>query len=151
RLHSISGGNPFYALELARANRGDGPLVVPDSLADVAAQRVRALPRESRLALAELALAGGSGRPVDLAGATAAGVVIFAFDGPRFTHPLLAEAAIGILTPEETCAVHAEIAAWMSDPAQRARHRALAVSEPDGRVAAELAEAATAARWRSTI
>jgi DNA-binding NarL/FixJ family response regulator len=151
RLHGVSGGNPFYALELARANVAGGPLVVPESLDDVVARRVGALPHETRWALAELALAGETGRADDLSAATDAGVIAISSDGPHFTHPLLAEAAVGLLAPSEVREVHAEVAAWTNDPDQRARHRALATACPDESVAAELEAAAESARWRSTL
>jgi DNA-binding NarL/FixJ family response regulator len=150
-IHGVSDGNPFYALELARANAAGGRLVVPESLDDVVAQRVRALPPEARRAVAELALAGGSDRDLDLVAATDAGVVAMTSEGPRFTHPLLAEAAVSLLAPDEMRQLHAEIAEWTTDPEQRARHRALATVAPDEGLASELTEAAKSARWRSTI
>src|SRR5207244_400820 len=54
RIERTSGGNPFFALELARAlpeDAGPGPLPVPDDLADLLRARLRRLPRSCRRAL----------------------------------------------------------------------------------------------------
>src|SRR6185312_15059694 len=58
RLHEISGGNPFYALELARANPDGRNIVLPPSLQRLVADRVAALPAQTRRSLAALALGG---------------------------------------------------------------------------------------------
>src|SRR5207248_4922675 len=79
--------------------------------------------------------------------AVEAGVVEFTADGTRFTHPLLAEAAVGLLGPAELRAIRLEIAARAPEPEQRVRQLAHAADGPDETLAAALADAAdTAAR-----
>src|SRR5262249_33300449 len=62
RIYDASGGNPFFALELARAaaeaaERGDA-LAIPESLRDIVARRMAALPDETRAALLVVAALG---------------------------------------------------------------------------------------------
>ena len=64
RIHAESGGNPFYALEIARALTRAGervtptsPLPIPDTLAELTSDRIRALPARTRGALLVAALA----------------------------------------------------------------------------------------------
>jgi len=94
RLHEVSGGNPFYALELARANPDGRDLSLPPSLGHLVADRVRALPPETRRSLGALALGGEGG---DLSPAAAAGIVEEVGGRFRFAHPLFAEAATALL------------------------------------------------------
>ena len=58
RLHEVSGGNPFYALELARALGADGgvrdptqPLPVPERLEELVSARLRGFPDATHEAL----------------------------------------------------------------------------------------------------
>jgi DNA polymerase III delta prime subunit len=68
RLYETSGGNPFYALELARAVEAEPPadptepLPVPESLEGVARERLAGLRDATRAALAVVA-AGGRASP----------------------------------------------------------------------------------------
>ena len=69
RLHEVSGGNPFYALELARALDAvavafdpSAPLPVPDTLERLIGARLRALPEETRAALLVVAVIGAPAR-----------------------------------------------------------------------------------------
>src|SRR6185437_7727856 len=75
---------------------------------------------------------------------------VIRIDGPaiEFVHPLLAAAAYNTATPEQRKRWHARIAEVAPDPETRARHLAFARPEPDGEVAAELAEAARHALQR---
>jgi DNA-binding CsgD family transcriptional regulator len=138
RVHELSGGNPFYALELARGERG----ALPASLRGVVTDRVRAFPAASRHALAVLALAGNADVEGDLAPAVEAGVLAGPLDRPRFSHPLFAEAAVELLAPDERRSLHREIAARTIDPERRARHLAKAAPGPDPETAAVVADAA---------
>src|SRR5947207_2745917 len=65
RIQERSGGNPFFALELARALEGETdplrPLAVPDTLEGLVRARISTLPAATRDALA-LASALGSAR-----------------------------------------------------------------------------------------
>ena len=102
RIHEHSGGNPFFALELARALDREidllEPLPVPETLEDLVAARISELPAPTREALA-LASALGT---VSVSLLERAGVAADALDPAfatqvierdgetiRFTHPLL--------------------------------------------------------------
>jgi ATP/maltotriose-dependent transcriptional regulator MalT len=166
RLHAVSGGNPFFALEIARAFlRGDEPangqqLPVPDSLRELVRRRVAALPAEDRdtlLAVAAMsapsvalieAVVGTDGTPEALSRGVEAGVVEIEADHVRFTHPLFGSAIFSEAPPEQRRALHRRLAAVSPEPEERARHLALGTEAPDPDVAAALDEAARRARSR---
>ncbi len=151
RLHDVAGGNPFYALELARANRSSGALVLPEPLQELAAGRLRVLPDATRRRLAQLALAGSVASGASLEPAVEAGVVESRDGALRFSHPLLAEAAVSLLDTSERRALHREIAGWIVEPEGRARHLALGADGPDEAIAVELARAAEGAGRRGAL
>jgi DNA-binding CsgD family transcriptional regulator len=157
RIHERSGGNPFFALELARVLDGDvdplEPLPVPETLDELVRARLAGLPAATRDALA---LASALGTPSAslleragvaagaLAPAAAASVIERENGSIRFTHPLLSSVLYGDLGAERR-GVHRRIAAIVDDPIARARHLALSADAPDAEVAAELDDAATLA------
>ena len=160
RLHESSGGNPFYALELARALAAEPPadptepLPVPESLEGVTRERLAGLGDETRSALAVVA-AGGRMPPGLLRAAGVADEALepaFAarvLEGRRgvvtFTHPLLASGLYGDLTPAERERAHGVLAGLVAEPLARARHLALATAAPDAEVAAAVEDAAAVA------
>jgi DNA-binding CsgD family transcriptional regulator len=157
RIHECSGGNPFFALELAGAFGADidplAPLEVPQSLDELVRARIAALPAATREALA---LASALGAPSEslleragvgtgvLAPATAAHVIERDDGVIRFTHPLLSSVLYRDMG-EERRAVHARIAAIVDDPVLRARHLALSSDAPNPEIAGVLDEAAAVA------
>jgi DNA-binding CsgD family transcriptional regulator/DNA polymerase III delta prime subunit len=158
RLNRASGGNPFYALELARSAVDDAtdigltdPVPLPASLEELLRARLTALPQSSRHALAAVAALAQPTRTLieqsvgsdarGLEAARNAGIVAFENGDVRFTHPLLASAAYGDLEPQRRCELHRQLAAVVSDPEERARHLALAAEAPDAAVATALEEA----------
>ena len=157
-LHELSGGNPFYALELARAHGDDlgptQPLAVPDSLDGLVRSRLRNLPGATREALA-LAAAVGRVGSAQLAAANiteetlepalVAKVLEVVGGSVRFTHPLLASVVYRGLAPAARRAVHRSAADVVDEPLERARHLALGTTGPDAVLAATLEEAATGA------
>ena len=159
RVHETSGGNPFYALELARA-LGDRPsldagerLPLSASLQALLAARLDDLPNETRKALLAAALlaqptATAIGRRKALEAAAAAGVITLDGDRVSFGNPLVAAAVEARAEPDERRAMHRELAEVAGDAETRARHRALGATGPDGAVAAELDGAALAALAR---
>jgi DNA-binding CsgD family transcriptional regulator len=164
RLAELSGGNPYYALELARAavrQAGEAgavsaQLALPDGIYAVLQDRLAALPPESMEALGTLAamahptIAGlrAALDPGALDDAFAAGVVHEEGETIRFEHPLLAEAAYRMLPPSRRQRVHERLAEGASDAEERARHLAAASSAPDAGVAAEIEKGAHAAAAR---
>ncbi|HEY2370918.1 MAG TPA: AAA family ATPase [Gaiellaceae bacterium] len=154
RIHEQSGGNPFYALELARALGPEvdpsRPLPVPKTLEELVRGRVAGLPQATREALA---LAAGVGMPTEkllaragmaadaLDAAVDAGVVVRERGTIRFTHPLLASAF-------DDRSVHARLATVVDDPLARAHHLALSRDAPDADVARMLDDASRRALER---
>jgi DNA-binding CsgD family transcriptional regulator len=151
RVHETSGGNPLYALELARAlDRMDSPpapglpLPVPAGLDALIGDRIRSQPTQVRTLVASAAAAWRLAEPsVDtgvLAAATDAGLVVadVAIDGARViraAHPLIGAAAYASLTAGDRQALHERLAAVSGDPVERARHTALAGTTARGDVA----------------
>ena len=160
RIHEQSGGNPFFALELARVLDEDvdplEPLPVPATLEELVRTRLDGLPAATRDALAFAAALGTPSEsllervgvaPGALDPAVAAQVVERERGAIRFTHPLLSSVLYNDLGARRRV-VHERIAAFVSDPVLRARHLALATDEPDQAVAAALDDAATIAAGR---
>jgi DNA-binding CsgD family transcriptional regulator len=161
RIHETSGGNPFFALELARALGADAdpgrPLRVPATLEELVRARLAGLPDETRAALEVAAALGAPSeslleragfRPGALEAALHAHVVEREAGGIRFTHPLLSAVLDQGLTDEGRRRLHERLAVIADDPLARARHLALATDGPDGDVAAILDDAAARAVGR---
>ncbi len=128
RLHAATGGNPLYALELARSLPSDLPpdaaLPVPPELRQLLGARLRALsPELCRRLAAAAALARPTEELVgDLSEAIEAGLVEQEVDRIRFTPPLLASIVYGELPEEDRRALHLRLAERVHDPDQRAWH-----------------------------
>ena len=160
RIHERSGGNPFFALELASVLPADvdpiQPLPVPETVEEVVGARISALPAAVREALALAAAVGTApesllkraGVATDALDAAVAARVVERESGViRFTHPLLSSVLYDDLG-EERRAVHARIAEVAEEPVLRARHLALSTDTPDADVARLLDDAATLASDR---
>jgi DNA-binding CsgD family transcriptional regulator len=166
-IHEMSGGNPFFAQEIALAlrRRGDDVgagerLPIPDSLQELIAHRLGGLPKETIEALEivsalssptlETVAAAIAPSPVDtrLDSAIQNGVATSAGDRLRFAHPLLASAVYQKIQPARRRELHARLATIVRDPEERARHLALSVEGPDVAVAVALEEAALLASSR---
>jgi DNA-binding CsgD family transcriptional regulator len=166
RLAATSGGNPFYALEIARvlARRHVDPawgeaLPVPATLQELVATRVEALSDGAQEALlvasalsrptdALVSSATGAGGVAGLAEARKAEVITQERGRIRFTHPLLAAAVYGGAPPEARRRLHRRLAETVTDPDERARQLAAGCEKADADVASELEVAATRAASR---
>src|SRR5262249_27418793 len=147
RIHELSAGNPFFALELARVleTRGrdagaGGDLGLSERLGERGRARIAALPAETVRALARVAALGEP--RVDLVADDAAldaafeaQVVSVDGDRVRFAHPLLGAAAYNALSPRKRRQLHLDLATATSDLEQRARHLALGSAPTHGQVA----------------
>ena len=167
RLHELSGGNAFFALELGRAvERGelrleaDEPLPLP--LAALVQERVAALPAEARVALqaaaafskptpALVGFAIGGDPVAGLAPALDTHVIELSDGRIRFTHPLLASAVYATMDGDERSALHRRLAEIVVDLDEQARHLALGTQSPDREVAAVLERAAERAHVRGAM
>ena len=158
RIAETAGGNPFFALEIARtldaADELGGPLPVPSSLQALVAGRIAALSpaaREAALVTAALSrptVQSVGASPEALEEAEAAGVLLVERDRIRFTHPLLASVVYGAARGARRLELHRRLADLVDDPEQRAQHLALCTTEPDEATASELEDAASSAARR---
>jgi DNA-binding CsgD family transcriptional regulator len=165
RIHDTSGGNPFFALELARAVEGleppapGEPLPVPDKLHVLVEQRLSGLPEETGEALLAAALLGqptlarleaavGPDAARALRPAVEARVARIERERVRFEHPLLASGLVDSADARRCRELHRRLAEVAEEPEERARHLALAAEGPDEAVAATLAAAARAVAAR---
>ena len=168
RLHELSDGNPFYALEIARLiassedpSRNGNDLPVPPDLAELLRTRLATLsPATRRMLLTAAALA----RPTrtvlaealgdadeELREAVAAEVLEGAPETIRFAHPLLASVLYADSTAADRREVHTRLSATANDLEERARHLALASTQPDEEVARALDDATEHARSRGAV
>ena len=160
RIHERSGGNPFFALELARLLDADAdpirPLLVPETLEELVRARISGLPAATREALAlasaigttSQALLQRAGVSADALEPAVASRVIERQNGMiRFSHPLLSSVLYQDLG-EERRIVHGRIARVVDDPLLHARHLALSRDTPDAGIAGVLDDAATLAADR---
>lgn len=162
RLHELSGGNPFYAIELAAAYaRGLIRLEIgeplPPNLEGIVVSRLRALPGVTQYCLAAAAalarptidvldlVAGGSGGVEAALGPALAEGIVSLDEEIRFSHPLFAAAAYALPTAAERRRLHLRLAAIVGDGEERARHLAAGSVPPDAAVAETLEAAAAAA------
>ena len=164
-IHGRSGGNPFYALELARAlERAPRPaagedLPLPPSLHDLVRDRLAVFAAPTRDVLLAAALLGDPrldvlARAADadaLEPALAGDVVRIEGDRVRFTHPLLAAGVRAEANTLATRRMHARLASVVVGPGPRALHRARAADGPDEAVAGDLEAAAVAAEARGDL
>jgi DNA-binding NarL/FixJ family response regulator len=153
RLFDASGGVPSFGLDLVGSLDAGGtgePLAVPASLRASAERRLQGV---SAAAQEVLLLAAASGRPTmeqisaiqgdapattALDEAEAAGLVIVTTSEVRFTHPTLRFVRYSVATASQRRRAHARLADATSQPADRARHLALATTGPDEDLAREL-------------
>lgn len=166
-----SAGNPFLALEIAKAmddGKGrsaryghDHVFPVPPTLSELLGERAARLPRPAREVLLLVSAAGrltvGQLRAIvepdrladaldDAADAEVAAVG--ADSAVAFTHPLLSSAIYDAATAGERRRAHRTLADSLDDPVERARHRAKSSTVPDEAIAGELERAAEISQAR---
>jgi DNA-binding CsgD family transcriptional regulator len=166
-VHATAGGNPLFALELARAVlqhphavSTTDPLPVPRSLMELVGRRISALAAPTRETVLVVAMAS---RPtietIDHAlGRSSASAVQRAVDAGliesdrgqlRFTHPLLAATAYADADPARRRRLHLRLAAAAKDVEERARQLAAGSDLAAADVATEVEAGAAAARARA--
>jgi DNA-binding CsgD family transcriptional regulator len=166
RVWEASRGNPFFALEIARALQRQGGTVepggelpIPDDLGALVHERLGGLSAPARdvsrvvAALADptvelVEAAVGSGAEPGLTDALEARVLELDGRRLRFTHPLLGSALRAWSTPAERRSLHAQLAGVVPDAEEQARHLALATAEPSAEIASVLEDAARRAGER---
>ena len=166
RIEEACGGNPFYALEIARALMRSGTTVspgerlpIPDELASLMRERIETMPARTSEALLVVAVAFEPSLDVlarvvgtdvlsVLAPAVRDGLVAVEDRTVRFSHPLLASAVLAGAEPSLIRDAHARLALVVESDEARARHLGLAAQGADATAAAALEAAADAARRR---
>lgn len=165
RISELSGGNPFYALELARAIDGQSSLAdaaLPGSLAELVRSRLDQFKEDTQTVL--LAAASVGTPTVDLLADVTEqtpervvellevpesdGIVQIAGNRVRFAHPLLARGVYSVVGPARRRQMHRALAGIVEQPEMRARHLALAASSADPATLLALDTAADSARVR---
>ncbi|MBE1548005.1 ATP/maltotriose-dependent transcriptional regulator MalT [Mycobacterium sp. OAS707] len=165
RIAEISGGNPYFALELARTMLTGSPSEesdLPATLADLVRARIGRLDTQAQEML--LATACSAEPTVDLlARATGNSIEqtvelleeaesedIIGIDGNhvQFSHPLLARGVYTDATPSRRRAMHRALADVEALPELKAKHLALATTNTDPVTLRALDEGADAARAR---
>lgn len=165
KIHEISGGNPFYALELAGAmdpqvQSSDVPM--PRNLTELVRARISSLePAAHHLLLTaaclvaptvELVARAVRTDPQDvieqLADAEDNGIVEIEHNRLRFAHPLLAQGLYSSAPPARRRETHRRLAEVVHDPELMARHLALAATCADREALQSLDRAAELARIR---
>lgn len=148
RIHEISGGNPFFALELARAIADrpiNGVVGLPDSLAALVRQRIGQPDDELSAVLLAAACAAlptvervsratdiTTDRVVEVIESVQAhGVVELQGNQIRFCHPLFANGVYTGASPPQRRAMHRKLADTVDEPELKARHLALAATTGD--------------------
>jgi hypothetical protein len=165
QIYDVSGGNPFYAIELARAmadQKMRSAASLPTTLAQLVRVRIGTLDAEARqvlLAAACLAdptvevLARACGTDTTsvlalLEDAEANGIVEIDGHKVRFSHPLLNRGVYGDSSTVRRRAMHKRLADIVEEPELKARHLALAAATGDAHTLRSLDEAAASARRR---
>lgn len=165
RIQSLAGGNPLYALELARSlagDSGDGIEALPATLSELVRRRVGGLDPAAAEAMlivvmafeptVEMVAAAVECSPAELVAMLSPmesrGVLIF--DGPRIrlNHPLIASGITADADPAHRRRAHRRLAAVAGHPEQRARHLALSATHGDPEMLAALDAAAENAAAR---
>jgi DNA-binding CsgD family transcriptional regulator len=158
-LHAASGGNPFFALELAGSVMAGTieltpgrPVTLAGSLHELLAARVRGLPVELKDALLTVA-ALGDPRPDDLdaellAAAEDRDLLVIDGERVRFSHPLLRSAVYDSATPAIRRRRHLELATRVDDVVESAFHLALGSTVKEESTASKLESAALHAARR---
>jgi DNA-binding CsgD family transcriptional regulator len=166
RVWEVSGGNPFFALEIARAlQRSGGSLLAGEELqlsssldelvderlaglGDSATEVVQVVAALAEPTSALVEAAAGARAERGVAEAVEDGVLVLEGDRLRFSHPLLGSAASSRLTQSERRSLHARLAELVPGAEERARHLGVAAAGPSREAAAALDEAAQAAHLR---
>lgn len=167
RVMAASGGNPLFALEIARAlvavrgwSAGD-VLPVPESVSTIVAGRIDALSRRSRKTLLaasamvrptlsdlERVLGSSEETLAGLEEAEDAGIIAVHGQRIEFAHPLVASSLYASAGGATRRRLHRQLAEAATDLEERAWHLARGATGPNERAASVLEQAARTARAR---
>ena len=159
RIADVSGGNPFYALEIARAINAKSSTAdadLPRTLAELVRIRIGHLTGDAANVLLAAAcvanptvdmLASATGTSVErttelLEDAETYGAVVIDGNRVRYSHPLLAHGVYAEAEPARRRQVHRALAGVVTEPELKARHLALASSSKNPELLQALDDAA---------
>jgi DNA-binding CsgD family transcriptional regulator len=155
QLHEAADGNPFVALEFARAEQRSHAQTEHGTIDQVLGERLALLSTSGRRVTQVLSVEGRasvdlllSASPTRRAGesglaeAEASGIIDIRGNDVRFSHPLIRRAVYRDLSTATRRRLHRKLAALALDSERRARHLAAASSKPDPATAAAVEEAA---------
>ena len=157
RIHETAGGNPFFALQIARVAlesevQPGMPVPVPLDYSELVQERIAKLRPETRDVLLTAAVVSTPSREllirihgdiaVSLEEAEEAGIVEVDQAHVRFVHPLYAAAVYASSGSERRRRFHASVAAALDESEEQARHLALAATPPDEETARRVHTAA---------
>jgi DNA-binding NarL/FixJ family response regulator len=162
RIQQVSAGNPFYAIELARALVDSAGEPLPGTLAELVRARIGSLdPAVHDVLLAAACLATPT---VELVGEAAAidpdrlielleaaerhGIIFIEGNRIRFAHPLLSSGVYTDASPAQRRRMHRRLAGVVDELELRARHLASASSSGDPETLDALDDAAASAHAR---
>ena len=165
RIADVSGGNPFYALEMARTVDGRLPSAeqdLPHTLAELMRVRTGHLDDDVRDILlaascvadptVELLARATHTTPERVVGlletVESRGIVGIHGNRVQFSHPLLARGVYTDASPSRRRATHRALACVVEQPELKARHLAMSTASADPDVLHALDEAADSARAR---
>jgi DNA-binding CsgD family transcriptional regulator len=165
RIHAVSRGNPFYALELGRVMNDTGSAAVdplPRTLLELVRRRIATLDHDVlALLLAASCLADPTLDVIAAAAqmtsdhathlledAESQGIIEISGHRIHFTHPLLARGVYDDAAPASRRAMHRRLASLVDQPELRARHLALGVTSAEPETLQALDVAAAMARVR---
>ena len=165
RIARVAGGNPFFALELARSVpedlSGAADLTLPENLRRVVEDRLAGLPGQTREALLVAAVAAsptvelvssaaspGTAPEDPIEAAVAAGIITLEGAQVRFAHPLFAAGLYSLASPGQRRRAHRRLVPLITGIEEQARHRALGAEGPGEGVAGALDATAEHARQR---
>jgi DNA-binding CsgD family transcriptional regulator len=165
RIYEVSGGNPFYAIEIARGldtRSPVGEVSLPRTLSEVVQSRLGSLEHNVRHALLAMACLTSATPdeifratgidPDDLVGlleqVEAKGIIEIAGDRLQFAHPLLARGVYDSAAPAQRRMMHRRLGQIVDQPELRARHLALGATRSDPTILQALDKAAESARIR---
>ena len=162
RIYETSGGNPFFALELARSSDSPRAAGLPHTLAAVVQHRIgdpddelasvllatacAMVPTVERVSRAAVI---GSDQLVELIEATHdRGLLELDGNRIRFLHPLYANGVYTSASPARRRAMHRRLAEIAAEPEIKARHLALSATTADETTLKALDAAAAVTRTR---
>ena len=170
RIHEVSGGNPLFAMELARSFRdGDGfpspgTMSFPDSLQAAIDDRLESAPDELMPLLEAVSAVGRSSVrelqeilpakdvPALLTIAEQCRILVVEENlEVRFSHPLMSSAVYSRIRPLARRSLHAALARRAVELDVRAHHLALSTDEPHPETAQLLEDAAQRASKRGEL